>query len=44
MEKNISKNISKNLNGKCCQKMFDCAKKSATDALKAATERAIQKQ
>ena len=34
MGKSIGKNISKNLGGKCIQKHFDHAKKSASDALK----------
>ena len=42
-EKNLGKNIIKNLTSKYCQKLFDCAKKSATDALKTASKRAIQK-
>ena len=41
--KNICKNISKNLNGKYSQKLLDHAKQSATDALKTASKRAIQK-
>ena len=32
--KNVVKNISKNLSGKCTQKFFDNAKQFATDALK----------
>ena len=35
--------IAKNLNNKYCQKLADSAKKSATDALKIAGIRAIQK-
>ena len=34
MSESIGKNISKNLSGKYSQKLFDHAKKSATDALK----------
>ena len=41
--KNICKSISKNLNGKYSQKLLDHAKQSATDALKTASKRAIQK-
>ena len=36
-------NISKNLSGKDSQKLLDSAKKSGADALKTASERAIQK-
>ena len=43
MGKNIGKNISKNLSSKYNQKPFDHAKQSATDALKIASNRAIQK-
>ena len=32
--KNMGKNISKNLNGKCGQKFLDPAKQSAKDAIK----------
>ena len=41
--KNIGKTISKNLNDKYNQKLFDHAKKSATDALKTSSKRVIQK-
>ena len=48
--KNIGKIISKSLSGKyspgmlvMCQKLLDHAKKSATDAFKTASERAIKK-
>ena len=34
MSESIGKNISKNLSGKYSQKLFDHAKKSATDVLK----------
>ena len=44
MRKNIGKNVSKNLSGKSSQKRIDQAKQSATDALKTASKRAIQKQ
>ena len=37
------KNIGKNLSNKSGQKLVDTAKKSATDALKIASKRAIQK-
>ena len=43
MVKNISKNISKTLSGKYSQKLFDRAKKSATDVLKTSSKRVIQK-
>ena len=50
MGKNIGKNISKSLSGKygpgmlpMCQKRFDHAKTSATDALKCFSKRVIQK-
>ena len=43
MGRNISKTISKNLSRKCSQKLLDHAKQSATDALKTASKRAIQK-
>ena len=43
MGKNIGKNISKNLSSKNSQKIFIHDKKSATDALKTASKRAIQK-
>ena len=38
MGKSISKNISKNLGSKYCQKLLDHAKQSATDALKTASK------
>ena len=41
--KNIAMNISNNLSGKDSQKLLDSAKKSGADALKTASERAIQK-
>ena len=43
MDKNIGKNISKHLSGKCSQKLLDHVKQSRTDALKTASKRAIQK-
>ena len=43
MGKNIRKNIRKNLSGKNSQKLRNHAKQSATDALKLASNRAIQK-
>ena len=43
MDKNIGNNISKNLSDKYCQKRLDYPKQSATDALKTASKRAIQK-
>ena len=42
--RNIGKNISKNLSSKCSQNLVDHAKQFATDALKTATKRAVQKQ
>ena len=49
MGKNIGKNINKSLSGKyspgilaACQKLFDHAKESATDALKTSSKRVIQ--
>ena len=43
MGKNIGKNISKSLNSKHGQKIFDHAKQLATDALKTSSKRVIQK-
>ena len=43
MIKNIGKNISKNLSGKYSQRLLVHAKQSATDVLKTASKRAIQK-
>lgn len=40
--KNSGKNICKNLNSKYCQNFLDHAKRSATDAPKAALKRATQ--
>ena len=40
----FAKNIGKNLSNKYGQKLVDSAKKSATNALKTAGKRAIQKQ
>ena len=39
----FAKNIGRNLSNKYAQKLVDTAKKSATDALKTASRRAIQK-
>ena len=39
----LAKNIGKNLSNTYGQKLVDSAKKSATDALKTASKRAIQK-
>ena len=39
----FAKNMGKSLNNKNCQKLFDSAKKSTTDAIKIASKRAIQK-
>ena len=39
----FAKNIGKNLSNKYGQKLLDSAKKSATDAIKTASKRAIQK-
>ena len=41
--KNMGKNNSKNLSSKCSQELFDHAEKSATDALKTSSKRALQK-
>ena len=43
MSKNIGKNIGKNASNNCNQKLLDYAKQSATDALKTASKRLIQK-
>ena len=43
MGRNIGKSISKNLSSKHSQKLIDHAKLSATDALKTASKRGIQK-
>ena len=43
MGKNICQNISKNLSSKYSQKLLDHAKQSATDELKTASKRVIQK-
>ena len=43
MGKYISKNIRKDLSGKCSQKFIDHANQSMEDALKTAAERIIQK-
>ena len=42
-EKNIGKNINKDLSIKFSQKLLDHAKQSATDAIKTASKRGIQK-
>ena len=39
----FARNIGKNLSNECGQKLVDTAKKSATDAFKIASRRAIQK-
>ena len=39
----LQKNIGKNLSNKYSQKIFDTAKKSATDAIRTASQAAIQK-
>ena len=39
--KNIGKNMNKNLSGKYCQKHFDHAKQTATDAFKTTSKRII---
>ena len=41
--RNKGKNISKNVSSKYSQKLLDHAKQSATDALKTASKRTIQK-
>ena len=43
MEENFVKNISKGLSHKYSQKLLGFTKQSATDALKTASEQAIQK-
>ena len=43
MGKNIDKNISENLRSKCSQKLLNHVKQFASDALKTASKRAIQK-
>ena len=40
MGKNISKNITKNVSGKYCQKLLDHAKQFAADAIKTSLKRA----
>ena len=40
---NIGKNVSRNLSSKYSQKVFDHAKQSATDPLKKASEKVIQR-
>ena len=42
--KNMGKNISKNVSGKCSQRFLDHAKKAPTDTLKTSSKRVIQKQ
>ena len=39
----FDKNIGKNVSNKYGQKLVDCAKKSATDAIKTTSKRAIKK-
>ena len=39
----FAKNIGKSLSSKYCQKLLDSTKRSATDAIKTTSERAIQK-
>ena len=39
----FAKKMGKNLNNKYCQKRLDSAKKSATDTIKTASKRVIQK-
>ena len=43
MGKNIGRDKSQEINSKYCQKFLDRIKQSATDALKTASKRAIQK-
>ena len=43
MVENVGKNIIKNISSKYSQNFLDHAKQSATDALKTASKRAIQK-
>ena len=42
MDFQLAKNIGKNMINKYSQKLFDSPKKSATDAIKTASKRAIQ--
>ena len=42
MDRDSGKNITKNLNNKYSQKIFDHAKQSAIDALKSVSKRVIQ--
>ena len=39
----FSKNMSRNLRSKCSQKILDCAKQSATEALTTSSKKVIQK-
>ena len=39
MGKNIAKNRSKSLSGKCCQKLIDHAKQSTTDTFKSVSKK-----
>ena len=43
MGKNIAKNISKSLNGKCSKKLLDHAKQFGRNALKTSPKKVIQK-
>ena len=43
MGKNIAKNRSKSLSGKCCQKLIDHAKQSTTDAFKSVSKKKTAK-
>ena len=43
MDKNIGKDISKNLSGKYSQKLLDYAEQTAIDTLKTSSKRVIQK-
>ena len=43
MDKNISKDINKNLNSKCSQKLLDHAKQSAADTFGTSSKRVVQK-
>ena len=44
MDKNLGKNTSEKLSGKYIQKIYDHAKRSATDTIKTSLKKVIQKQ
>ena len=43
MDKNINKNVTRNLSSRYSPKLLDHAKQSATDAIKTSSKKAIQK-